>query len=354
MQVSVHTPKDKSPSELTVLYLTAEKAVMTETRDIVVAWARNTFGTNWLETVKVESDMWAIAEWQDERDPLYVFKCLRNGKYCPLRRALGDPLGLHDSARRVLDARNAWAHYSMDSRPSAIQRDILNLMLFGDKVSLKAAHQIRAALKALETLPDGPGPIEARGLSASSLPSEKQASQRPRIGEPWEGELPDVRCDLNGKLRDIRIVATGESLRSRWSEPDIANQEIGRWLRLKPTPSTLYVDDSDGATVGFIEGYPYLFGYVGDEPEIGPGQYRGFFDPRQLEYQSGLLIERDTGKDFLEGLRRKAEVLDSLLAKKVLDGSTIRVTNYGDLVVTDDNGSRRVATIPPEDFTGLV
>jgi hypothetical protein len=158
---------------------------------------------------------------------------------------------------------------------------------------------------------------------------------------------------LNGKLRDIRVVATGESLRSRWSELDTAHQEIERWLRLKPTPSTLYVDESDGATVGFIEGYPYLFGYAGEEPEIAAGQYRGFFDPKQLEYQSGSLVERETGRDFLEGFSGRSQVLDALLGKDIPDGATIRVTNYGDLVLTDDNGSRRVAMIPAQDLRGM-
>lgn len=354
MHIAPHIPKDKSPAELTLLYMTAEKAVMTETRDIVVQWAEEKMGTNWLETVKVESEMWAIADWQDERDPLYVFKCLRNGKYCPLRHALGDPYGLDDSAKRVLDARNAWAHYSMDWRPSAIQQDIMNLMLFGEKVKLTAAKQIRATLKALDTLPDGPGPIETRSRPVAVAPSDTKALRRPRIGEPWEGELPSTRCDLNRKLHDIRVVATGESLKSRWTETTIADQEIDRWLRLKPTPSTLYVDESDGATVGFIEGYPYLFGYAGQEPEIAIGQYRGFFDPRQLEYHSGSLIERGTGKDFLGSFSGRARVLDSLLGMNIPDESTIRVTNYGDLVLIDDNGARRVATIPADDFLGLV
>ena len=348
MQIAPHIPKDKSPAELALLYMTAEKAVMTETRDIVVQWAREKIGTNWLETVKVESDMWAIADWQDERDPLYVFKCLRNGKYCPLRYALGDPYGLDDSAKRVLDARNAWAHYSMDWRPSAIQQDIMNLMLFGDKVKLKVSQQIRAALKALDTLPEGPGPIETRSRPVVVASSQAKELRRPRIGEPWEGELPSLRCDLNHKLHDIRVVSTGESLKSRWTELGVADQEIERWLRLKPTPSTLYVDESDGATVGFIEGYPYLFGYAGEEPQVAAGQYRGFFDPRTFEFRHSRLIAGGSDVDVLAGVEDREKIVSVLKAANLGEGASLRLTNYGDIVLVTENGSQKIGSIPSD------
>ena len=348
MQIAPHIPKDKSPAELALLYMTAEKAVMMETRDIVVQWARDNIGINWLERVKTESGTKAIAAWNSEQDPVYLFKFLKFGKYCPLRHALGDPIGLDDSAKRVLSARNSWAHYSMDLRPFAIERDIMNLMLFGDKVELTAAKQIRAALKALDTLPDGPGPIETRSRRLAAAPSNTKAPRRPRIGEPWAGELPSTRCDLNRKLHDIRVVATGESLKSKWTETTIADQEIDRWLRLKPTPSTLYVDESDGATVGFLGGYPYLFGYVGQEPEIASGQYRGFFDPRTFEFRNSRLIFEESGVDVLADIDGGDEVVSVLKAANLEEDASLRLTNYGDIVLVTENGSQKIGSMGPE------
>lgn len=358
-----YLPTAKTPEEAAKVYLTAEKAVLTETRDRVRDWAVKYYGLNWLEIVRGESNNWAIEAWQDERDPFYVLKCLSTGRFCPLLASLGDPVGLPLAAKRVVSARNSWAHFSMDLRFESIRTDIVNLLLFAKMAKLECSTSIGASLDALdrgettrvqvpeseftpapETVLDTPGATDAN----------KPEVIRPRIGEPWDGALPPTRCDLNRRIRDVRVAATGESLKVRWPSPDLANQALERWFRLKPAPSTLYVDEEDGVTVGFIGGYPYFFGYVGSEPELAPGQYRGFIDPRVLEYVDGQLVEQETGKDFLAPTQAKEEVLTELKKAGVPDGSTIRVTNYGDLVMVDDHGSKRVASIPAASFLGLV
>lgn len=362
MKMTPYIPTARTPEEAAKVYLTAEKAVFVETRDRVRDWAVKRYGPNWVELVKAESGIWAIEDWEDERDPLYVFKCLSKGHYCPLQASLGNPVGLPLAARRVISARNSWAHFSMDLRPESIRTNIVNLLLFAKMVKLECSKDIGKSLDALDNFSSvpiqlpadaSPAALEHSHAAEGETPTGKSQAVLPRIGEPWVGPLPSTRCDLNGKIRDIRVVATGESLKARWPSLDLANQAVERWFRLRPTPSTLYVDEEDGATVGFIGGYPYFFGYAGPEPELAPGQYRGFIDPRVLEYVEGQLVEQETGNDFLAPTQAKEQVLAELRNADVSDGATIRVTNYGDLVLVDDYGSKRVACIPIASFLGL-
>lgn len=365
MRMTPYIPAKKTPEEAARVYLTAEKALFAETRDRVRDWAVKYYGPNWVEIVKAESNTKAIEAWKDERDPFYIFKCLSFGHFCPLQASLGDPVGLALAAKRVVNSRNAWAHFSMDLRMESIRADIVNLLLFAKVVKLSCAKDIGDSLDALdkastsavtatEVVPPASDTEDEVVLAgAGTKKTQREEVVRPRSGESWAGPLPSTRCDLNGKIRDVRVVNTGESLTSRWSSPELANQAIERWFRLKPTPTTLYVDEEDGATVGFIAGYPYFFGYAGPEPELGPDQYRGFIDPRVLEYVNGQLVEQETQKDFLATTQSREDILAQIAAVDAPNGSTIRVTNYGDLVLVDDHGAKRIATIPPAVFLAI-
>lgn len=355
MLITPHKPQEKSLEEASKLYLTAEKAVMMETLDRVKKWALKYYGHDWLNLIKAEMDMWAVADWVDDNDAFYLFKCLSKGKYCAFRHALGDHYGIEVAAKNLLEARNSWAHFSMGLTMDNIEADIHKALSFAQLVHLDSAPLIREALDDLHGLsaPSEQTQEPATVIAETEETEEDDLPTRPRIGEPWSESLPGTRCDLNQKINDVRVVETGESLRARWSSVEVANQNLARWFKLRPTPTTLYVDLRDGATVGFIQGLPYFFGYIGDEPEIGPRQFQGFMDSEVLEYSGGSLRKVGSTKDLLEKSQFRQRVIGELEQSNCPDGATLRVTNYGHIVLTDDHGSRRVASIPVEVFLSL-
>lgn len=355
MLFSPHKPRVKSLEEASKLYLTAEKAVMMETLERVKKWALKYYGPDWLNLIKAEMDMWAVADWVDDNDAFYLFKCLSKGKYCAFRHALGDHYGIDVVAKNLLEARNSWAHFSMGLTMDNIEADIQKTLDFAELVHLDSAPSIREALEILQGLSTAQENVTNHPVSAPKSEEEEaeELEPRPRIGEPWNAELPATRCDLNQKINDVRVVETGESLKSRWPSVELANQNLSRWFKLRPTPTTLYADLRDGATVGFIQGLPYFFGFIGDDPEIGPQQFQGFMDSDVLEYLDGALRKVGTESDLLEKSQFRDQVIGQLEQSKCPDGATLRLTNYGHIVLTDEMGSRRVASIPPEVYLAL-
>ncbi|MBX3311056.1 MAG: hypothetical protein KF739_11580 [Cryobacterium sp.] len=94
----------------------------------------------------------------------------------------------------------------------------------------------------------------------------------------------------------------------------------------------------DGAIGGWINEYPRLLGYLGDEPDDGGP--RGFLLPQFYETRSGAIA------DLVNG-----DTLASDIVSDVDDGTILRVTTYGDVIVlNEEHGVDRIATVASEDW----
>jgi hypothetical protein len=167
------------------------------------------------------------------------------------------------------------------------------------------------------------------------------APVRPRIGGSWAGDLPGTVLELSNKYQDV-LDAGGRSMKTQLGAG--AAKSIKRWLSMS-IKSWLFVDPRDGATVALMNGDPHLIGYLGDEPEMPPAEYRGFFLTGIYENREGLLSEIENGNRFETELFDTSPLTKEWVNANIRSDASVRFTDYGDLVLIDDDGSRRILTL---------
>jgi len=192
-------------------------------------------------------------------------------------------------------------------------------------------------------------------LSPKTSRSERADSpvRRPRVGEPWFEELPEEVWEISEKLRDVKAKSDGQSLKSRWDNPDEAKFAIARLFHLNLSPRVLYVDPRDGATVGFREGHPYLVGYAGAQPDVATSEYQGFFEEHTFQFTGDELLQTDTKEPAFPGWDGRAELLQMLKDNHVSEDDEVLVTDFGDVVAISEEGARRVAAIEKSSLQSL-
>lgn len=340
--------QENSLHDATYVYLTVERAVLGELSERVQAWAMEHLGPGWHSVFLENSENYAVKGWKDPSDPFFILKAIARIQNTPLLKAFEQGTDLIHLARDVFHTRNLWAHHSQDQQMMSIKGDIRGLVLFAEAAGLGVAVPSREALAHLIKVSAGLLPSQPT-LSpvAESAPGATVviAQQRPRIGGAWGEELPKKVLDLNAKLRDALDSETGLSLRDKWPSPELADAAIKRWFALKPTTPRLRYDERDGATVGFIEGFPYLFGYLGEEPPLPPEQYRGFLEPATYVLESGKLIAQESGKAVTLTETDQGLLADTVVERGIVEGEAFRISNYDDLVHLSDGGPVRVLTL---------
>jgi hypothetical protein len=343
-----YVARENSLHDASYVYLTAEKAVLGELGLRVQAWATENLGPMWHPIFVTDPVNYKVKDWEKPSDAYYILKAIVKIPGNPLLGALKPHPQILGLASKVLGSRNSWAHYSQDEQMLSIKADIRGLVNFATAAGFDVATAVKAASDQLDKVTAGPipGPAKPQPVAVASAPATTTAPpRRPRIGGAWDGELPAGEIELNAKLRDALDPTTGTSLRPKWPTEDLASAAIARWFALKPTTPRLRYDPRDGATVGFLEGFPYLFGYVGAEPETPPEQYRGFLGQTTYILTGSALVSEESGKRLAMDAQGLAALMAALEAKGIEQGEAFRVSNYNDLVHLGDEGLTRVFTL---------
>ena len=347
MILKPYMAQENSLHEASYVYLTVERAVLGELSQKVQTWAMEKFGPAWHAMFVTDPDNYKVRDWDNPADGYYVLKAIAKIPGTALLKAIQRGPDLVELANSALVSRNQWAHYSQDERMLSIKGDIQRFVLFAEAAGLEVSAVVRGALTQLNKVTAGaiPMPGNLGPAPASTKEAEKTSPQRPRIGSAWSAELPIGEIDLNKKLQDVLDPETGDSLRGEWPTAELAKAAIRRWFDLKPTTPRLRYDESDGAVVGFIEGFPYLFGYVGEEPPTPPEQYRGFLGSTTYVLIGGELVAQESGKSLSLSKSDRALLAEVTSAKSIDEGEAFRISNYNDLVHLSDHGAVRVLTV---------
>jgi len=347
MILKPYMARENSLHDATYVYLTVERAVLGELSQRVQSWAMENLGPAWHSVFVSNPENYKVQGWQDPADPFYILKAFAKIPNTPLLKAVNEDPKLLDLAWGVFHSRNLWAHHSQNEQMHEVKGDIRGLVMFAQAAGLEVASSANEALTQLVKVTTGALPVPGKPASVAeqTVAPERTTRQRPRIGSAWSGDLPEGEIDLNSKLQDVLNPETGESLRSKWPSMQLAKAAISRWFALKPTTPRLRYDDSDGAVVGFLEGFPYLFGYLGEEPPTPPEQYRGFLDTTTYVLRGGELISQDSGKALSLSDSDQAHLQEVTSARAIEEGEAFRVSNYNDLVHLSDFGAVRVLTI---------
>jgi hypothetical protein len=97
--------------------------------------------------------------------------------------------------------------------------------------------------------------------------------------------------------------------------------------------------------VGFLERYPYLFGYIGEEPYTLPEQHRGFLGQVTFTLRRKKFRNEVTGQSFHMRPKALGELIENLFDRGFTEGAAFRMTNYGDLVHLSEDGPVRILTL---------
>jgi hypothetical protein len=290
-------------------------------------------------------------------DPLFFLGSYVDIETSPLRTLLKYSTHLRGVAKTVRLNRNLWAHYRPPETRAEVIGAITNLRAFssglgmidaeaagvaiGDRLSEIAATRARLIAGKVEPQPDTLTVEDVVSPPADTKVVAEPMPTRPRIGGSWEHELPKTVLDLNPKYRDV-LDSTGNSVSKNMGKS--VAKAIRRWLSMSIN-SWLYVDSRDGATVALIDGDPHLIGYLGDEPAVEENDYRGFFLPSAFENIGGVLVDTTSREPFSSEHFDLTPLTRDWVMGSIPSEASVRVTDYGDVVLIDDNGSRRILTL---------
>lgn len=356
--VSLYIPQTDDLFEIELSYITYERIVLTE-------WMR--FADDALVAEYGQNGSWDLLHRGDHAelakkfftpfDPLFFLGSYVDIETSPLRALLNYNAHLRGIAKTVRLNRNLWAHYRPPETRAEVIGAITNLRAFssgigmidaeaagvaiGERLNEIAATRARLIAGRVEPQTSNSSVDVVTPVNSLADPELEPMPARPRIGGAWEHELPKTVLDLNPKYRDV-LDSVGNSV-SKQLGKSVA-KAIRRWLTMSIN-SWLYVDTRDGATVALIDGDPHLIGYLGDEPVLEDNDYRGFFLPSAFENIGGVLVDTNSHEPFSSEHFDLAPLTRDWVMASIPSEASVRVTDYGDIVLIDDNGSRRILTL---------
>ena len=337
--------------EATYTYLSVERSVLADLSQKATFVAEKHWGMAWHKAFIAQPENAFLADWKNPKDPFYLLKAIAFNRYSSLISLLGADQNLAQYAAQVFHARNLWLHHAQVQQMSGIKNNIWDLVKFAQLAHLESYRAAKSAYEALNIALDqaphipikrGKEKEERRTITNTALP---QGLRRPRVGALWEEFLPLCEAMLDTKLKDLTDAQTGESLKHLWETEELADEAIERWVAMRPTYLRMFHDPKDGAIVGYLERYPCLFGYIGEEPYTLPEQHRGFLGQVTFTLRRKKFRNEVTGQSFHMRPKALGELIENLFGMDFTEGSAFRMTNYGDLVHLSEDGPVRILTL---------
>ena len=308
---------------------------------------RDDRGKNWFaarinELTESDPKNWRPNHKFDPLDPSVILKDYVYEQDSPYQQVFGNQYQKQAAAKKILTTRNTWFHFGDD--PTLAQLADATKIVRGFVVSsgMNIGGMIEQLSARLEDLRTGRYPKARPPGTQPATPPVHEAETikipddlpRPSIGGTWIGPIPGARYRLT-RAGDLIDPDSLQSVRGR-VDGDF-NEKLRAWTAIEPRGRELWID-TDGAVGGYIGASPRLLGFLGPDPESDIA--RGFFTPHFYAVEEGHVVDLDS-----------SERLATPLAASVAEGTTLRVTTYGDVVtVGDEQGIERVATVTSADW----
>lgn len=347
VDVSIALPEDETPGELIKGYFTLMRAFGWDLYVTSHFTLRESLGSKWFaarisELKDSDPKNWRPNHRFEPQDPGVILRDYIYEQDSPYLSVFGGQFQKQTAAKKILATRNTWFHFGDDPTTVQLEEAAKVVRGFVQSSDMHIAGRIDALIERLSDLRTGRYPAEAAPSAPAAVPAVAEPAPldapedlpRPSIGGTWVGPIPELRYRMT-RAGDVVHPDTMESVRSRVTG-DFADK-VRAWTAVEPRGRELWVD-TDGAVGGFISATPRLLGYLGPDPEGDIA--RGFFTPHFYAVDGDEIVDLDSGE------RRKTS-----FAQRLADGTMLRVTTYGDvLIVGDAEGVERVATVTPAEW----
>lgn len=177
-------------------------------------------------------------------------------------------------------------------------------------------------------------PPETQDLQQKYNQVLESRAKRPPLGSPWLGDRPRRHLTLDRHTRDV-YDENGISVSSEIQQQ--GTEVIDKWLWYFPLGGDIFVAE-DGAVMGFIKGDKFMIGWIGTEPEEHSNVVRGFVLAYDYKFEGDDVRETSSNISLIESSRDDSSELISLLAGKVQPGSTLSISDFGDIFVPIEDG----------------
>lgn len=369
---TLHLPTANTAEEAETTYDKALRSLVIELGTHFDISAKPVLGTNWftnlMSTGHTEEEE---RQWRSKYDPGFVFGEVLNYPDSPLRLTLPADSGFLFSFKKSRQIRNAWAHNFGEFGLSRLYVDLQHFKAVALGANLPVGNALNPVIARIAAILNGTFQPEAEEtieipLSTEVDPDEADAAfereaaerraaeaeedtkrklfKRPRIGGRWLGDKPSRALRIQERLHDIVDRQTGVSIRKELG--DEADEKINRWLRPKPL-GDLFVD-TDGAVLGYIQGEPYLMGYMGEQPQRNVNDIEGFVLKYSYALEDGDIREEESGKLLSLSAESDTSQLRAVIRKAVNPLDEVKITTHGDLFSYTDNGPVKILRVEPQ------
>lgn len=369
---TLYLPKSNTPEEAETTYDKALRSLVIELGTLFDTTATPVLGENWfVELMSVGHTDDERSKWLSKYDPGFVFGEVLNHPESPLRMMLPADSGFLFSYRKSRQIRNAWAHNFGEFGLSKLYVDLQHFKNVGLGAGLAVGNALNPVIARISAILNGtfeefpnapvsvevtttPDPQEAqdafdreeeeRQKAQVIQENERKKHKRPRIGGRWVGPKPERALRIQERLKDIVDRQTGVSIRAELG--DDAELKISRWLRPKPL-GDLFVD-SDGAVLGYIQGEPYLMGYMSNDHDRDISQIEGFVLKYSYSVENGDVIEEESNQRLSELPGVDTKKLRAVINAAVDPLDEIKITTHGDLFSYTDRGPVKILRVEPK------
>jgi hypothetical protein len=348
--ISAVLPQTDNLSDIELAYVTYERVALSEFMTMSRGLILENLGQTGLTDIYNRDDHNKLRKrFSNPADPLFLLGSYLDIFDSPLRQLLPFNQRIRDNSLLVRQNRNLWAHFQPPEMRNEILIAIRQLKQFCDDMNLPGAAETGGAIftklsqisierNRLMNGQSVPTPSGATIQKPTDPSDEVEAviglPARPRIGGLWEHELPSTVFELNKRYGDI-LDGNGDSQSARL--PKEFKGTLARWFNLDIN-SWLYVDERDKATVALIGGDPYLIGFLGKEPDLAKGEFRGFFLPGTFVNAGGKLVDLDNPDSEFSSRYEMSSLTPEWIESNVPEDATVRLTDHGDVVLIDETG----------------
>lgn len=346
IDVAIALPQDETPGELIKGYFTLMRAFGWDLYVTSHFTLRESLGSQWFaarisELKDSDPKNWRPNHRFEPQDPGVILRDYVHEQDSPYLSVFGGQFQKQTAAKKILATRNTWFHFGDDPTTAQLGETAKVVRGFVQSSGMHIVGRIDTLIARLDDLRTGRYPADASQSQVATAPAAEAVPfdapedlPRPSIGGTWVGPIPELRYRVT-RAGDVVHPDTMESVKSRVvGDPA---EKLRAWTAVEPRGNELWID-ADGAVGGYIGASPRLLGYLGVDPagEVA----RGFFTSHYYVAEGDIVVDLDTGE------RRTVPTLTTLD-----DGSSLRVTTYGDVLLVDDvHGVERVATVTPAEW----